>query len=78
MSDPYSEVESSLTEWERNKEREEFARTTQVYSRLSHSISSRFAKAESSEAANLDIVVSHVVEKRSGVDNMVSRVLLTS
>nr|CAB3250453.1 G patch domain-containing protein 1-like [Phallusia mammillata] len=47
---PYTEIVSSLTEWERNHEREEFHRVYQVHNRLvAHTISSRFTKGASED-----------------------------
>jgi len=38
-----------MTEWERQREREEFSRTARVYQPLSVSLSSRFTRAEEAE-----------------------------
>ncbi|XP_076819695.1 G patch domain-containing protein 1-like [Clavelina lepadiformis] len=47
--DPYSVIESNLTEWERKHEQHEFARLSQVYLHLSTNISSKFTKASENE-----------------------------
>lgn len=50
--DPYSTIDSNLTEWERKHERDEFTRISRVYLHLTTNINSRFTKASAEEDEN--------------------------
>lgn len=47
--DPYRDITSNLTEWERNQERLEFSRAAHVYLHLADSMNSKFEKAKTDE-----------------------------
>ena len=53
-------VSVGMTEWERQREREEFSRTARIYQPLSVSLSSRFTRAEEAEKSKKSEV--HVVK----------------
>lgn len=57
LSDPYRGIVSTLTEWEKNQERQDFSRAAQVYLHLNNNFNSKFEKAKSSD----DVSLNHVL-----------------
>jgi len=52
--DPYRGIVSTLTEWEKNQERQDFSRAAQVYLHLNNNFNSKFEKAKSSDDDKLE------------------------